>query len=123
MFLKEADVSTRDTLNQLAGFTGLGWTTSVVVLLTTLIHSGNGPVSRLVVNPRVLLYLGAVFFVITLLLDRLTASQPPRRKSTDSPVSRGCLLHDDGPTEPAHGPSVVSSQVHKCSCISEPSLL
>lgn len=61
----------KDVLNQLAGITGLGWTTSVLGFLSTVVASGNSIVSRLVADPQSLLYVGAVFFVATVGLDRL----------------------------------------------------
>jgi hypothetical protein len=68
--LSQPDPSERDTLEQLAGLTGLGWTTSTLVFLTTVVYSGTGPVGRVVADPQLLLYLGAAFFVATLALDR-----------------------------------------------------
>ncbi|WP_431358717.1 hypothetical protein [Halovenus amylolytica] len=68
----EADAEARkDLLNQLAGITGLGWTTSMLGFLSTVVGYGNGIVSRLVTEPQSLLYLGGVFFLATLGLDRL----------------------------------------------------
>lgn len=63
--------SDADRLEQLAGVTGLGWTGSVLSYLVLMIGYGNGYVSRLIVDPQSLLYLGGVLFVTTLGLDRL----------------------------------------------------
>lgn len=60
-----------ETLHQLAGFTGFGWTMSVLGFLSTIVGYGNSLVSRLVTDPQSFLYLGAVFFLATLGLDRL----------------------------------------------------
>lgn len=60
----------KDLLNQLTGLTGLGWTTSVLGYLSTVIGYGNGLISRLVAEPQSLLYVGGGFFVLTLGLDR-----------------------------------------------------
>lgn len=65
----------KDRLNQLAGLTGLGWTTSILGFLSTVVGYGNGIVSRLVTEPQSLLYLGGVFFLATLGLDRLVNRQ------------------------------------------------
>lgn len=73
MSLNQANISVHDTLNQLAGFTGFGWTASVLLFLATTIHSGSNPVGRLVTDPQVLLYYGAVLFATTFVLDRFTA--------------------------------------------------
>ncbi|WP_248516491.1 hypothetical protein [Salinarchaeum laminariae] len=61
----------RDALNQLAGITGLGWTASILGYLVTVIGYGSTLVSRIVVDPQSLLYLGGALFVATLGLDRL----------------------------------------------------
>ncbi|WP_276271272.1 hypothetical protein [Haloarcula litorea] len=63
-----------DTLDQLAGFTGVGWTTSLLGFLTTLVGYGNSIVSRFIADSQSLLYLGLVFFLATLGLDRLANS-------------------------------------------------
>lgn len=60
-----------DLLNQLTGLTGLGWTASVLGYLSTVIGYGNGLLTRLVVEPQSLLYVGGSFFLLTLGLDRL----------------------------------------------------
>jgi len=56
-----------DTLEQVAGITGVGWTASLIGYLTAAIGYGN----TLVTDPRSLLYLGGVLFVATFGLDRL----------------------------------------------------
>jgi hypothetical protein len=61
---READ---EDTLDQVAGITGFGWTASLIGYVTTAIGYG----STLVSNPQSLLYLGGALFVATLGLDRL----------------------------------------------------
>jgi hypothetical protein len=61
----------KDLLDQLAGLTGFGWTASILGFLSTVLGYGNGIVSRLVTDPQSLLYLGVVFFLVTLGLDRL----------------------------------------------------
>ena len=66
--IRESD---EDLLNQLTGLTGLGWTTSVLGYLSTVIGYGNGVISRLVAEPQSLLYVGGSFFLLTLGLDRL----------------------------------------------------
>ncbi|WP_135302271.1 hypothetical protein [Haloarcula amylovorans] len=60
-----------DTLDQLAGFTGVGWTTSLFGFLTSAIGYGNSVVTRVAADPVSLLYVGVVFFLATLGLDRL----------------------------------------------------
>lgn len=64
-----------ENLDQLAGITGLGWTTSLLGFLTPVIGYGNGFVSRFVTDPQSLLYVGVVFFLATLGLDRLARTQ------------------------------------------------
>mgnify|MGYP000141509269 CR=1 FL=1 len=63
-----------DLVEQLAGVTGLGWTTSTLGFLGTVLGYGNGLVSRLVTEPRSFLYVGAVCFLATLGLDRVAKS-------------------------------------------------
>jgi len=60
-----------DRAEQLAGLTGLGWTTSALGFLGTALGYGNSVVSRLVTEPSSLLYVGAVCFLATLGLDRI----------------------------------------------------
>jgi hypothetical protein len=62
--------SEKDVLTQLTGVTGLGWTTSILGYLGTLIGYGNSLAMRLG-DPHSLLYLGIGFFIATLGLDRL----------------------------------------------------
>ncbi|WP_226010539.1 hypothetical protein [Halomicrobium salinisoli] len=61
----------RNTFDQLAGITGIGWTTSLLGFLSSVVGYGNGVISRLVTDPSSLLYLGGLFFLTTLGLDRL----------------------------------------------------
>lgn len=67
MALRQRLTANEDTLNQVAGFTGFGWTASVLGYLSTAIGYSNA----FVTNPQSLLYLGVVLFVTTLGLDRL----------------------------------------------------
>ena len=60
-----------DTFDQLAGLTGFGWATSVIAFLATVFGYGTAFLSRFITEPQSLLYVGAVFFVATLGLDRL----------------------------------------------------
>ncbi|WP_246986508.1 hypothetical protein [Halorientalis marina] len=60
-----------DEMDRLAGLTGLGWTGSLLLYLAAVIGTGNGVVTKLVANPRGLLYVGAVLFVLTAGLDHL----------------------------------------------------
>ncbi|WP_415379522.1 hypothetical protein [Halosimplex sp. TS25] len=62
---------TDTTAEQLAGITGLGWTTSTLGFLSTVLGYGNSIVGRLVTDPQSLLYVGSVCFLATLGLDRL----------------------------------------------------
>ena len=61
----------KNVLDQLAGFTGVGWTTSTLGFLTTAMGYGNTLISRFVADSKSLLYVGVVFFLATLGLDRL----------------------------------------------------
>ena len=61
----------RNVLDQLAGFTGLGWTTSTLGFLGTVMGYGNSLITRFVADSRSLLYVGVLFFLATLGLDRL----------------------------------------------------
>ncbi|MFC7185914.1 hypothetical protein [Halorubrum yunnanense] len=63
-----------DSLDQLGGVTGLGWTVSLLGYLTTVIGYGNALVSRLIADPQSFLYVGSVLFVATLGLNRLQRS-------------------------------------------------
>ena len=67
----ESSVET-ERLDQLAGFTGVGWTASVLGYLGAVLGYGNALVSRLVTEPQALLYIGGVCLLATLGLDRLT---------------------------------------------------
>jgi hypothetical protein len=70
MSLKGKLPANEDTLDQVAGVTGVGWTASLLGYLSTMVGYGNS----LVTNPQSLLYLGGVLFVATLGLDRLRAT-------------------------------------------------
>lgn len=65
-----------ETLDQLAGITGLGWTTSTLGFLSAVLGYGNGIASRLVAEPQAFLYVGLAFFLATLGLDRLARKIP-----------------------------------------------
>jgi hypothetical protein len=67
MSVKQKLKANQDVLNQVAGFTGLGWTASLLGYLTTVIGYGN----TLITSPQSLLYLGGILFVTTFGLDRL----------------------------------------------------
>lgn len=71
-------VPNRNVLRQLAGFTGVGWTASLLGYAAAVIGYGNGFVTRLFAGPRSLLYLGVVLFLTTLGLDRLANRLPER---------------------------------------------
>jgi hypothetical protein len=60
-----------ETVDQIAGITGIGWTVSVLGFLSTVFGYGNVIVARVVADPFSLLYLGGVLFLTTLGLDRL----------------------------------------------------
>lgn len=60
-----------ETLSQLAGVTGVGWTTSILGFLTTVIGYGNSLISRFMADSRSFLYAGVVFFLMTVGLDRI----------------------------------------------------
>jgi hypothetical protein len=66
----------RKVLDTLAGITGIGWTTSLLGFLGTVVGVGNGIIARLAVDPQSLLYLGVVCFLTTLGLDRLANRLP-----------------------------------------------
>ncbi len=70
MLLIQPSTSETEFVDQIAGITGLGWTASLLGYLITVIGYGNSVVSRLVVDPRSLLYVGTILFVVTLGLDR-----------------------------------------------------
>ncbi|MXR41581.1 hypothetical protein GRX01_09550 [Halobaculum sp. WSA2] len=71
MSLKQIARSEGDAIDQVAGITGFGWTASLLGYLGTLIGYSNS----LITNPQTLLYVGSVFFVTTLGLDRLRSSR------------------------------------------------
>jgi len=60
-----------ETLDQLAGVTGVGWTMSALGFLSSAVGYGNAVVGRLTADPQALLYVGVAFFLATLGLDRL----------------------------------------------------
>ncbi|WP_096388828.1 hypothetical protein [Halopenitus persicus] len=70
-FLKRLPTSDGKLLDQIAGITGLGWTASVLGYLATVLGYGNVLVTRLAVDPKSFLYVGASLFVATFGLDRL----------------------------------------------------
>ncbi|MFC6785211.1 hypothetical protein [Halobaculum halobium] len=70
MSLKQRGLLTGDAMDQVAGITGFGWTASLLGYLGTVIGYSNS----LITNPQTLLYVGSVFFVTTLGLDRLRTS-------------------------------------------------
>ena len=51
---------------------GIGWTASALGFLSTVVGYGNSIVTRLVAEPQSFLYIGGVFLLATLGLDRLT---------------------------------------------------
>lgn len=73
MVLKERFSSEPDLLDQLAGITGVGWTVSVLGYLGSLIGYGNSILTRVFTEPQSLLYVGGVFFVVTVGIDRFRA--------------------------------------------------
>jgi len=62
-----------DRAEQLAGLAGLGWTTSALGFLGTVLGYGNSVVSRLVAEPSSLLYVGVVCFLAMVGLDRIAS--------------------------------------------------
>jgi hypothetical protein len=68
---KESWRPTDRALNQLAGIAGLGWTASFLGFLMSVVRSGNTLVARFGADPRSLLYLGIVCFLVTMVLDRV----------------------------------------------------
>ena len=70
-FLEQISVGDYGVLDQLAGITGLGWTVSILGYLGSVIGFSNSLLTRLVVEPQSLLYLGGALFVATFGLDRL----------------------------------------------------
>lgn len=71
MSLKSIISLDTNSAEQLAGVTGLGWTTSTLGFLGTVLGYGNSVVSRLATEPSSLLYVGFVCFLATLGLDRV----------------------------------------------------
>lgn len=71
VLLIQPSPSETDLVDQIAGITGLAWTGSLLGYLITVIGYGNSVISRLVVEPRSLLYVGTILFAVTLGLDRL----------------------------------------------------
>lgn len=71
MALKSIPYADRETLDQVAGFTGVGWTASLLGYLAPIVGYGNGLVSRVVADPQSLLYVGGLCFLATLGLDRI----------------------------------------------------
>ncbi len=69
--LKRLWASDTDTLDQLAGITGVGWTVSILGYIATMVGYGTVLVTRLVTDPQSLLYLGGTLFVATFGLDHL----------------------------------------------------
>ena len=67
MALKQRLAANEDTLDQVAGVTGFGWTSSLLGYLSV----ATGYSDTLVTEPQSLLYVGVVLFVTTLGLDRL----------------------------------------------------
>ncbi|WP_348611134.1 hypothetical protein [Halobaculum rarum] len=71
MSLKQMARPDWDVIDQVAGITGFGWTASLLGYLGTAIGYSNS----LITNPQTLLYVGSVFFVTTLGLDRLRSKR------------------------------------------------
>jgi len=72
-----------DLTEQLAGLAGLGWTTSTLGFLGTVLGYGNSVVSRLVTEPSSLLYVGGVCFLAMLGLDRIANRAGERSDGDD----------------------------------------
>ncbi|MFB6139973.1 MAG: hypothetical protein ABEJ26_06015 [Halosimplex sp.] len=70
MGLKPTTLGT-DNAEQLAGITGLGWTTATLGFLGTALGYGHSVLGRLASDSQTLLYVGAVCFLATLGLDRI----------------------------------------------------
>lgn len=84
-----------DSLDRLAAFTGLGWTSSLCGFVLMGLGYDPGLLERFVPDTGVLLYLGAGFFVATLGLDHLA-----RRMADDGPDS-DAEPATDGTAQPA----------------------
>ncbi|MFC7021408.1 MULTISPECIES: hypothetical protein [Haloarcula] len=82
-----------DSLDQLAAFTGLGWTTSLCGFLALSLGYGPGVFHRALVDSRLLLYVSAGCFLATLGLDRLA-----RRLADRADPAEG---HADAGAQPA----------------------
>jgi len=67
MAIETKQEGSEETLNQVAGITGFGWTASLLGYLSTVL----GFNTALGANPQSLLYLGVVLFVTTIGLDRV----------------------------------------------------
>jgi hypothetical protein len=67
-----------DLLYQLGGITGLGWTASLLAYIWATIGPADGLGGPIAIDPRILLVLGVVFFVVTVGLDRLQTSVADR---------------------------------------------
>lgn len=80
MSLLQLSVSDSDVLDQLAGFTGLGWTASILGYLGTMFGYGSSLITRLAVDPQSLLYLGGALLVATFGLDRLQSTLTAREQ-------------------------------------------
>lgn len=65
-----------ETLHQLGGVTGIGWTASVLGYASSVIGLGSGYLTRLVSDPQSFLYAGGVLFLATLGLDQLADRLP-----------------------------------------------
>lgn len=77
-----------ETLEQLAGLTGIGWTAAILGYLGAVFGYGSALVARLAVDPQSLLYLGGALLVTTLGLDRLQTKLTEREGAHEA----------DGPT-------------------------
>lgn len=60
-----------ETLHQLGGVTGFGWTASLLGYLGTVLGIGSGYLTRLATDPHSFLYAGAILFLATFGIDRL----------------------------------------------------
>ena len=74
----------QETLHQLGGLTGIGWTAAVIGYLSTLVGFGGQYVARLVTDPHSLLYAGVVLFLATFGLDKLANTET--RDHTEKPT-------------------------------------
>lgn len=83
MALPRTSPSETDLVDQIAGITGLGWTASLLGYLITVVGYGNSVISRLVVDPRSLLYVGSVLLVVTVGLDRFQRTLTEQDRPSD----------------------------------------